>query len=83
MATKKTTKTTKKAPEVLTLDQLRAELLASQTTLIDSKRGHRLGELTNPRVITVTRKKIARLQTAIRADEIASSIRRTAKREDK
>ena len=73
MAIKKTTKTTKKAADVMTIDQLRTELLASQTSLIDSKRGHKLGELTNPRVITVTRKKIARLQTAIRADEIASS----------
>lgn len=82
MAIKKTTKMIKKAAEVMTIDQLRTELLTSQTNLIDSKRGHRLGELTNPRVITVTRKKIARLQTAIRAGEIASSIRCTAKRED-
>lgn len=73
MATKKTTKTTKKAAEVMTIDQLRTELLTARTTLTDAKRGHRLGELTNPRVITVTRKKIARLSTAIRAAEIAES----------
>ena len=57
----------------MTLDQLKIELLASRTSLTDSKRGHKLGELTNPRAITVMRKKIARLLTAIRADEIASS----------
>jgi len=73
MAIKKIIKKSKKANEVMTLDQLKIELLASQTSLTDSKRGHRLGELTNPRAITVMRKKIARLQTAIRADEIASS----------
>jgi ribosomal protein L29 len=73
MVTKKTTKTVKEAAEVMTIDQIRVELLASRNTLIEAKRGHRMGELTNPRVITVTRKKIARLLTAIRADEIAKS----------
>jgi ribosomal protein L29 len=73
MATKKTTKTTKQATEVKTIDQLRTDLETARTTLIEAKRGHRLGELTNPRVITVTRKKIAQLLTAIRAVEIASA----------
>ena len=70
MATKKTVKTAQKATEVLTIDQHHVELLNARTNLIDAKRGHRMGELTNPRVITATRKKIARHLTAIRAAEI-------------
>lgn len=73
MATKKVVKTTKEAVEVKTIDQLRVDLVTEKTNLIEAKRGHKLGELTNPRVITVTRKKIARLQTAIRAAEIATA----------
>lgn len=71
MADKKTTKTAK-ATEVKTIDQLQAELTAKQNDLIEAKRGHKLGELTNPRAITVMRKEIARLHTAIRADELKS-----------
>ena len=70
MADKKTTKAAKQATEVKTIDQLRTDLTAKQTDLIEAKRGHKLGELTNPRAITVTRKEIARLHTAIRAAEI-------------
>jgi ribosomal protein L29 len=70
MATKKTTKAAKQATEVKTIDQLKIDFTAAKTSLIEAKRGHRLGELTNPRVITVTRKKIARILTAIRAAEI-------------
>jgi len=73
MATKKVLKTTKEAVEVKTIGQLRVDLATETTNLIEAKRGHKLGELTNPRVITVTRKKIARLQTAIRAEEIAAA----------
>ncbi len=70
---KKSTKTAAKpAVEVKTIDQLAVELAAKQNDLISAKRGHKLGELTNPRVITVTRKQIARLHTAIRAAVIAS-----------
>jgi ribosomal protein L29 len=68
---KTVTKVTKKAVEVKTIDQLRVDLALKQNDLIEAKRGHKLGELTNPRVITVTRKEIARLHTAIRAAEIA------------
>jgi len=68
---KTTVKATKKATEVKTIDQLKNDLAAKQTDLITAKRGHKAGELTNPRVITVTRKEIARLHTAIRAAEIA------------
>ena len=64
-------KITKKAAEVKTIDQLKTDLIAKRNDLIVSKRGHKLGELTNPCVIKVTRKEIARLHTAIRADEIA------------
>ena len=73
MAIKKTTKIAKQATEVKTIDQLQADYIAAKTDLIESKRGHRLGELTNPRVITVTRKKIASLLTAIRVAEIATA----------
>ena len=73
MATKKTTKVTKPAVELKTIDQLRIDLAAKQNNLIEAKRGHKLGELTNPRVITVTRKEIARVHTAIRAAEIAAA----------
>lgn len=73
MATNKVTKAVKPAVEVKTVEQLQADLIALKTNLIEAKRGHRLGELTNPRVITVTRKKIARLHTAIRAAQIASA----------
>jgi len=69
--TNKSVKTTKKATEIKTLDQLRLDLIAKQTDLNEARRGHKLGELTNPRVITITRKEIARLHTAIRAAEIA------------
>jgi len=62
----------KNAIEVKLVDQLKKDLVSKQNDLIESKRGHKLGELTNPRVITITRKEIARLNTAIRADEIAN-----------
>ena len=71
--TKKTVKATKKAVEVKTIDQLKLDLATKRNDLVEAKRGHKLGELTNPRVITVTRKEIARLHTAIRAVEIASA----------
>lgn len=74
MADKKTTKakpTTKKATEVKTIEQLRADLITKNDDLLQARRGNAAGELTNPRVITVTRKEIARLHFAIRAHEIA------------
>lgn len=72
MADKKTTvkKTAVKATEVKTIDQLRDELVAKQTDLLDSRRSHAAGELVNPRVLTSTKKEIARLHTAIRAAEL-------------
>lgn len=67
MAEKKTTK----AAEVKTLDQLRIELASKRQDLIAARRGHAMGELANPRVLTSTKKEIARLLTAIRAAENA------------
>jgi ribosomal protein L29 len=74
MATKKPSavqrKAVKTAVEVKTIDQLKTDLTAKQADLLAAKRGHRAGELTNPRVITTTRKDIARLHTAIRAEQL-------------
>ncbi|MET0980400.1 MAG: 50S ribosomal protein L29 [Candidatus Saccharimonadales bacterium] len=69
--TTKTTKVTKVAEEVKTIEQLRADLLAKQADQIALKRGHAAGEVANPKVLTSTRKEIARLHGAIRALEIA------------
>jgi ribosomal protein L29 len=64
-----TTKATKKAEEVKTVKQLHDELATKRVDLLEAKRGHAAGELANPRVLTHTRKEIARLLTAIRAAE--------------
>lgn len=65
-----TTKATKKAEEVKTVAQLHEELATKRNDLLEAKRGHVAGELANPRVLTATRKEIARLLTAIRAAEL-------------
>lgn len=67
MADKKTTKAT----EVKTIEQLKEELATKRTDLLAARRGHAAGELANPRVLTSTKKEIARLLTAIRAAEIS------------
>jgi ribosomal protein L29 len=67
-----TKKIVKKAPEVKTIDQLRTDLITKQADLIESRRGHKMGELANPSVIKQTRKEIARLHTAIRANEMTA-----------
>jgi ribosomal protein L29 len=72
MADKKTTTPVKKAQEVKTIEQLRDELAAKQADQIEAKRGLAAGELANPKVLTSTRKQIARLHGAIRALELAS-----------
>lgn len=66
----KAVKSTKKAPVVKSLEELKSDLVTKQNDLLEAKRGHRAGELVNPRVITVTRKEIARIKTAIRAEEL-------------
>ncbi len=72
--TKKTTKiAAKKANEIKTVDQLREDLVAKTNDLLQARRGNAAGELTNPRIITVTRKEIARLKFAIHANELASA----------
>ncbi len=73
MADKKPTKKAapKKADEVKTIDQLKAELSSKITDQLEAKRSQASGELVNPRVITSVRKDIARLHTAIRAAELA------------
>lgn len=63
--------TTKKAEEVKTIEQLRQDLATKQADLLEARRGHAAGELANPRVLTTTKKEIARLHTAIRALELS------------
>lgn len=63
-------KPVKKATEVKSTADLAKELTAKRNDYIDAKRSHRAGELVNPRVITTTRKEIARLMTATRALEL-------------
>ena len=65
-------KKTREAEEVKTVEQLQKELAQKQADLLDAKRGHAAGELANPRVLTATRKEIARLHTAIRAAELSA-----------
>jgi len=61
----------KKAEEVKTIEQLQVELATKQSDLLEARRGHAAGELANPRVLTSTKKEIARLHTAIRAAELS------------
>ena len=71
MATKKISKVEAKEAKVIkTIDDLRQELTTKQKELLDAKQGHKRGELVNPRIIGTTRKQIARLHTAIRANMI-------------
>lgn len=55
----------KKAEEVKTVAQLREDLVKLQGEHLDSRKSHAQGELVNPHVLTVQRKNIARLHTAI------------------
>jgi ribosomal protein L29 len=67
----KATAKAKEASEVKTVEDLQKDLSAKQQDLVDARRGLAAGELQNPRVITKTRKEVARLHTAIRAAELA------------
>lgn len=60
-------KSTKKAEEVLSLEQLQAKLDETHGDYLEARRSHAAGELVNPRVLTHTRKEIARLKTQITA----------------
>ena len=66
-----------KAVEVKTVEQLNDDLIALLAENLESRRSHQLGELVNPHVLTVQRKNIARLHTAIAAAnrEAESSIK--------
>ena len=63
-------KAAKSAVEVKSLADLQNDLAAKQSDLLEARKGNRAGELINPRTITTTRKDIARLKTAIRAEEL-------------
>ena len=56
-----------KATEVKTVERLNADLVSLLSENLESRRSHRMGELVNPHVLTVQRKNIARLHTAIAA----------------
>jgi ribosomal protein L29 len=64
-AAAKVTKKTKTATEVKTVEQLNNDLVALVAENLESRRSHRMGELVNPHVLTVQRKNIARVHTAI------------------
>lgn len=66
----KSAKNVKAAKEVKSLADLQKELATKQNDLLEARKGHKAGELVNPRVITLTRKEVARLKTAIRAEEL-------------
>lgn len=59
----------KKAVEVKSAADMQKLLAEKQKDLMESRRSHASGELVNPRVLSTLRKEIARLHTAIRADE--------------
>jgi len=63
----KAAKATKTAIEVKTVEQLNNDLVAAVAENLESRRSHRMGELVNPHVLTVQRKNIARIHTAITA----------------
>ena len=67
-----TKKTAKTASVVKSIGELRAELAAKRQELLDSRRSHKAGEPVNPRALGQIRKEIARLLTAIRAQELAA-----------
>jgi len=56
-----------KEAEVKTVEQLNNDLVAAVAENLESRRSHRMGELVNPHVLTVQRKNIARIHTAIAA----------------
>ena len=74
----KAVKATKAATEVKTVAQLNNDLVTLLAENLESRRSHRMGELVNPHVLTVQRKKIARLHTAMTV-----AIRAEAVKEDK
>lgn len=57
----------KEAVVAKTVEELQAELVTLQTEYRETQRSHRMGELVNPRALTVQRKAIARALTALNA----------------
>lgn len=69
MADKTVKKPAKNAEVVKTVDDLKQELTAKRTDLLEAKRSLAAGELANPRVLGAYRKDIARLLTEINVKE--------------
>ena len=69
MADKTVKKPAKNAEVVKTVDDLKQELAAKRTDLLEAKRSLAAGELANPRVLGAYRKDIARLLTEINVKE--------------
>jgi len=67
---KPSTKTAKEAITVKSSADLQKDIAAKQQDLLQAKRSHKAGELVNPRVLTKTRREIARLKTALRHNEL-------------
>lgn len=59
--------TPKKEAIVTSITDLEQQLTTKQQDLAQAKRSHKAGELVNPRVLSTTRKDIARLMTQINA----------------
>lgn len=55
----------KNATEVKTLAELQEDLVKIHAVNLESRKSHKQGELVNPHVLTVQRKSIARIHTAI------------------
>ena len=53
------------ATEVKNLETLQQELAAKRADLLEAPRGHRAGELANPRILGVYRREIAQILTEI------------------
>ena len=69
MADKTVKKPAKNAEVVKTVDDLKQELAAKRTDLLEAKRSLAAGELANTRVLGAYRKDIARLLTEINVKE--------------
>ena len=53
------------ATEVKNLETLQQELAAKRADLLEAQRGHRAGELANPRILGVYHREIAQILTEI------------------
>ncbi|MBB1557922.1 50S ribosomal protein L29 [Candidatus Saccharibacteria bacterium] len=53
------------ATEVKNLETLQQELATKRADLLEAQRGHRAGELANPRILGVYRREIAQILTEI------------------